>query len=250
MRALLTERQQRGSVFVPFHWTDASSANARIDALVTPVTDPVSGQPASKSSRVAVRPFAAAFYGYAVMGERQRPDTDYFALARIPNGWAVEFAGRQVPDDPHALAQRLLGRADLCGVVDGAAGSSAFAAFDGERCAGAIYLSRRPVAASRAFVNAHLGEDVGRAAILAGRPGLDQPDPGPTVCACFKVGANQIKAAARAGAGSVAAIGEALGAGTNCGSCRGEIASLLVEVAADRIQQGMDHDADARANAR
>ncbi len=37
--------QRPGSVFVPMHWSDMLARRARADALVNPVTDPVSGQP-------------------------------------------------------------------------------------------------------------------------------------------------------------------------------------------------------------
>ncbi len=64
--------------------------------------------------------------------------------------------------------------------------------------------------------------------MLAGRPGADAPDPGPTICACLNVGLNQIRRAIKSGhALTVAALGEALGAGTSCGSCRPELANLI-----------------------
>jgi assimilatory nitrate reductase catalytic subunit len=63
---------------------------------------------------------------------------------------------------------------------------------------------------------------------LAGQPGADQPDPGPTICACFTVGAHTIaRAIADQGFVTVDAIGAALRAGTNCGSCRPDIAALI-----------------------
>lgn len=63
---------------------------------------------------------------------------------------------------------------------------------------------------------------------LAGRPSADMPDPGPTICACLNVGLNTIRRAlVGGGLNSVAAIGQALGAGSNCGSCRPELAALL-----------------------
>lgn len=51
VRALVTDRQARGSVFVPMHWNDQFAARSRIDAVVAPVVDPLSGQPASKTLR-------------------------------------------------------------------------------------------------------------------------------------------------------------------------------------------------------
>jgi assimilatory nitrate reductase catalytic subunit len=41
------------------------------------------------------------------------------------------------------------------------------------------------------------------------------------------VGVGQIAAAARAGCATVAAVGEVLQAGTNCGSCRSEIKGII-----------------------
>jgi assimilatory nitrate reductase catalytic subunit len=58
----------------------------------------------------------------------------------------------------------------------------------------------------------------------------DVPDAGPTVCACFGVGANVIRDAVTAGCGSVQAVGQCTRAGTNCGSCRPEIARFIAAV--------------------
>ena len=61
-----------------------------------------------------------------------------------------------------------------------------------------------------------------RLALLSGRvPG--GADPGPTVCACFGVGLNAIRAAFEGGAATAEEIGQQLKAGTNCGSCLPEI---------------------------
>ena len=55
-------------------------------------------------------------------------------------------------------------------------------------------------------------------------------DPGPILCSCFDVGVNTILTAIESqGLTTVEAIGEALQAGTNCGSCRPEIATLLAK---------------------
>jgi assimilatory nitrate reductase catalytic subunit len=61
---------------------------------------------------------------------------------------------------------------------------------------------------------------------LAGRP-LGAADPGPVVCACFQVGRKRIEGAVAEGACSVAEIGVATRAGTNCGSCVPELKRLV-----------------------
>ncbi|MNL51243.1 Nitrate reductase [compost metagenome] len=70
-----------------------------------------------------------------------------------------------------------------------------------------------------------------RLALLSGRsPG--GTDPGPTVCACFGVGLNAIRAAFEAGAATAEEIGAQLRAGTNCGSCLPEIRRIGAQIPA------------------
>jgi NAD(P)H-nitrite reductase large subunit len=53
---------------------------------------------------------------------------------------------------------------------------------------------------------------------------------GPIVCACFSVGLATIRATIQSGtATSVEAIGQALRAGTNCGSCLPELKRIVAD---------------------
>ena len=64
--------------------------------------------------------------------------------------------------------------------------------------------------------------------VLTGRPPADVPDPGPVICSCFGIGINTIISAIETQhLMTVEAIGVALEAGTNCGSCRPELAAIL-----------------------
>ncbi|MFK3668182.1 molybdopterin-dependent oxidoreductase [Ochrobactrum teleogrylli] len=235
VRALATERQARGNVFVPMHWNDQFSARARIDAVVAPLVDPVSGQPASKNVAVAVRPFSAACYGFAVaLAKPSAIDCDYWSLARADGGWRLELATLTdigdwvewcyvhfaIPKGIHPI-----------GYTDTATGETRLAFFAGSRLLAALFIAPQPVAVARNWAIQQLTvthDDLRkRFAIVAGRPGVDKPDPGATVCSCFGVGVNQIAAAIRSGCHSVEAIGKELNAGTNCGSCRGEIRGII-----------------------
>ena len=116
---------------------------------------------------------------------------------------------------------------------DEKSGRQSLALFDGDHLLFALYVSPEPVLVSRQWAVGRLTDVVDtplkRAHILSGRPGADMPDSGPIVCACFSVGANDITRAIEAGHGTVEAIGRALKAGANCGSCRSEIAGLLAK---------------------
>jgi assimilatory nitrate reductase catalytic subunit len=68
-----------------------------------------------------------------------------------------------------------------------------------------------------------------RAGLLVGRALGRAVPKGPIICACLGVRADRISGAIAAGAGSVDAIIDVTGAGSNCGSCRPEIARLLKE---------------------
>jgi assimilatory nitrate reductase catalytic subunit len=231
LRALLTTRVAPGTLFAPMHWTGQFSGTARINALVPARTDPASGQPASKAVPAAVERVSAAWYGFAVSRqELATGDLLYWAKARAPGGWRVELAGNGPAPEPHALLG-LDPASDLLDYTD-RGGDRRLAAFDDAgRLLAALWLSPAPVAVSRSFaaslLDAPAFERQARAGILAGRPGTERPDPGALVCSCFGVGANDIRRAVGGGCASVAAVGQSLRAGTNCGSCRTEIQGLI-----------------------
>ncbi len=72
--------------------------------------------------------------------------------------------------------------------------------------------------------------DEARRVLLSGRSADGLASAGPIVCACFSVGLATIRAAIQAGAAtSVEGIGEALRAGTNCGSCLPELKRIVAD---------------------
>ncbi|WP_134681267.1 nitrate reductase [Paracoccus ravus] len=228
LRVLITERVAPGHPFAPIHWSGETAPTGRIDALVQGVTDPVSGQPASKSAPVAIRPFAAAWYGFAVSRQPMKPDCDYWALARLPGGQQAELASGTTPEDWVAEAQTLFGiAAEPLVVRDRRRGITRLAFVVDGQLQAALFVSPEPVALSRSHVAAALGEACSPD-LLAGRAGADRPDEGALVCACFGIGVNRILSAITAqDLVTVEAIGAALRAGTNCGSCRPELKALI-----------------------
>ena len=235
LRVVVTERQRRGSLFAPMHWTDQHASLGRVDALIGAAVDPVSGQPELKGAPVAARRFDAAWHAFATSTcEITHPAADYFAIAIVKGGWRAELAGLEAPADWTAFGRRMLALGDDADVIayhDAAAGQRRFVAFEDGAFAGALFAAAGPVAVARSWIVERLGERVApaeRLRLLVGRPGAEARDRGPIVCACFDVGRNEIlEAAVELGEASVAAIGARLKAGTNCGSCRGEIAGLI-----------------------
>lgn len=231
LRARITDAGLPGQVFAPMHWTGETAPSARIDALVAAACDPVSGQPESKASVVCVKRFEAAWYGFAVARNEMHPNCEYWALARTPNGFRAELAGCDPQMDWEAETRRLLGAqgAILSSIIDAGRGIARIAAYSEGVLLGALYVSPTPVAVMRDYLATLPGTDVANA--LSGRSAADVPNPGPTLCSCFGVGINTIVTAVEAqGLISVEGIGKALGAGTNCGSCKPEIAELLANM--------------------
>ncbi|WP_374545244.1 molybdopterin-dependent oxidoreductase [Rhodoblastus sp.] len=235
LRAQITERQRRGSVFAPIHWSDQFAAAARVDALVAPVTDPISGQPESKATPVAVEAVDPAWFGFALTRNKPAHEGAYWALARIAGGWRLECAGMEQIADWEAFARDLFGlesgQGELIAMRDARAGGyRCVATRDGE-ILGALFVAPAPVAVARSWACEQFAQgDVNPLALLAGRPPRTCRDPGRKVCVCMNVGANTIlDAIAENNLRSAGAVAEATGAGSGCGSCKPEIERLLVQ---------------------
>jgi len=219
------------------HWNDQWASSARVDRLVSPVVDPVSGQPALKCTAASLARFEARQFGFVVSRDKPVMDAaDYWAIARTNGGWRAEFALLADHGGSQHFACALLGldpATPLLSFTDPANGLVRHAAFDGADLVGAVYFSATPVAVSRSWSVDQLQQDfqnlASRWRIVAGRPANDMPDKGAIVCACMNVGVNDIICAVRGGCASVDAIGLTTSAGTNCGSCKAEIKVILDE---------------------
>ena len=230
VRALVTDRVRPGDIFVPMHWTGEWAPSGRIGETIAPITDPISGQPELKGAVAAVSRFAAAWYGFVAARDEIRPDTAYWARARTRDGWRAEIADLEVPEDWEAFIRALTGIAggETVSVIDRCRGVARVALIVEGRVRAVLFADRHPVEVARTHVIKALDGDGVGGALLAGRPGSAQPDPGATVCSCFDVGVNTILAAIQSqGLTTVDQIGMALSAGTNCGSCRPELRALL-----------------------
>lgn len=237
LRATITDRISRGSIFAPMHWTDQFASNARIDTLITPRVDPISGQPAFKSMKVAAEPFDAEIYGLLILRHRPALESrsDYWAISKIDNGWKVEFALKSTADLNTFMHDDLNLQSDNADLhyEDKYSRSARFAWFDNTNLEAALFIGPEPIAASRSWLTSQLSVQhetpSDRIKVSAGRAGNDTPDIGAIVCSCLGVGRNQIIGAIHAGCKSADAVGLETSAGTNCGSCRAEINGLIDE---------------------
>uniref|UniRef100_UPI0035C83AB5 molybdopterin dinucleotide binding domain-containing protein n=1 Tax=Pseudooctadecabacter sp. TaxID=1966338 RepID=UPI0035C83AB5 len=231
LRALITDRAAQGQLFAPMHWTRQRTRRGMINSLTAPVVDPVSGQPALKSGPVTAQVYPATWYGF--LASRRKPDVHapYTAIARTATGWQAELAGQDIPTDWQAEALRLSGLSDaeVSIQTDPASATTRVAMVQDGVIVALLFVAPHPVVVARSAVNDTIGTTASPLIALAGRHAADLPDPGATVCACFNVGRNTLLAAISGGAGTVAALGDATCAGTNCGSCKPELKALIAD---------------------
>ena len=234
-RVALDAGLRLGEVFLPMHWGRAFSSTGPADALVDAVRDPVSGQPQFKLTPVRVTATELPWRAMLLTRTPVSPAAfAYASRARVAGGWRHRIAAVQAPDDVRAWAVSVAGPAaadwQWLDYTD-PAGDCRVLAMDGERPMLALFAGRELDWLADDWLAARFGETLdgpARRALLAGLPGSPGADPGRTVCACFQVGLNTIAQAIDAqGLDSPQAIGAALGAGTNCGSCVPELRQIL-----------------------
>jgi assimilatory nitrate reductase catalytic subunit len=151
-----------------------------------------------------------------------------------------ELAGRRVHGDWSRWTRRWLGvtsSADWLEFSDPHRGTYRAALLRDDRLHTSIFIAPYAGLPSRAWLSSLFAKDKltrsERAGLLLGDPPAATEDPGPIVCSCFKIGRHTLaRAIERQGLTTPAAVGTALRAGTNCGSCAGEIRQLIAGVQA------------------
>ena len=234
-RVQVSEDQRRGSVFVPMHWNDAFAKSARVDALVAPITDPISGQPESKHTPTRIEPYQPAWQGFILSRERlELPDTRYCACTLGAGYWRHEIAGEKLPDEWRAWAHSALANSgEWIEYRDAAMGRYRAACLLDGRLEAVFFIAPDQRLPEREWLSSLFAQPTIKAADMAGLLSARPPkgavsDTGRTVCACFSVGEKTIRNAVLAQRlSSVEAVGLALKAGTNCGSCVPEIRRIL-----------------------
>ena len=232
LRVRLDYGMRRGAVFAPMHWTARFCAAGRVNGAVNPAVDPVSGQPEFKHTPVRIGPAAMGWHGFVLARRRLALDAAWCATIPLDGGvWRHELAGEGMAADAHAGLVAALGGPDGWMALRDPAGAVFRAALVvGGRLEACVFAGPDHALPPRDWLMALFAQDRldpgERRALLAGRR-ADGAAPEPPVCVCMGVGAGAIRAAIAAGCGDVAAVGAATKAGTNCGSCKPEIAALL-----------------------
>ena len=234
LKVMISEGQRRGSLFAPIHWSDETASSARVGELVTPATDPFSGQPEAKATPVSIEPVEFRFRGFALSrGPLALPAETWWSRVTVRGGAGLLIASNQAPETWRECASGLFGlEAEIAEYFDAPRGIYRIAAFVDGRLAGCLFIGTAEAPPQwdtvKALFEAESVDEAQRRAVLSGKSTDGLPDPGPVICACFGVGLNVIRAALKSGAAAnVDDIGKALRAGTNCGSCLPELKRIV-----------------------
>jgi assimilatory nitrate reductase catalytic subunit len=237
VRADVTERQRQGEVFIPLHWNDQFSAKAKVDVVVNPHVDPISGQPEFKHTPVKIKAVEHHCFGFILSRkEYQLTDIEYWSKLREQDNWRYEFSDT----NPHDLTWlKNIVEQDKCyewlEYNDELNGSARYFWFDDSGLQGCLFMAcEYTQLPAREWLTEQFTElsveSEKRTQLVTASSGSNRPDPGPVVCSCFNVGENTIREFIRESEPEdIEAIGKCLKAGTNCGSCKPELKCLLSE---------------------
>lgn len=235
-----------GQLFVPIHWSDQNAHSARVDTLVEPIIDPISGQPQFKYSRAALNKIETACW--ATLVSRTALNCSGF----------LNWTSSPLPQQLGFIYQVAVGAAFdwqsfdwQSGASGGTANAMAYAQFSDttnldQRLIGysdqqieiAIFAHRdKTFLPAKAWLQALLNnsDPENHWKLLSGPDSSAAEDGSKLICSCFKVSETRIISAIEAGACSAQELGQQLQCGTNCGSCIPELNSLISQTT--RISQ-------------
>jgi len=236
LRVSLEDSLRLGEAFAPIHWNQQFTSTGSVGQVIHPSADPISGQPEFKHTPVRIKAYQANWQAFIMSREpvsvEQQQDIIFYNKVREANFMRYELAGEQTPENWKTWLQGCLGEGDWLDYQD--AGSQQYRGAllrDGRLVACAFITGQGSLpqrqGLSPLFAQTRLNSSE-RLSVLTGNPISRAADVGATVCACFNVGRNTlVKAIREQQLTSVEAIGAALKAGTNCGSCIPELRALL-----------------------
>jgi assimilatory nitrate reductase catalytic subunit len=244
LKAVVTPGQQRGLLFAPIHWNATTASDGRVGALVSPRTDPVSGQPEAKATPARIAAHAFGRRGFVLSrAPLALPDGAWWARVALPGGYGYRLAD-DLPIEAWRAWFASAAGSDAVEYVDEAAGVLRAARFADDRLGLCLFTAPGAAALNwdiaAAALTVELRDPAGRVALLSGRADGAREAAGPIVCACHGVGQATICASIADGARTAADIGARTRAGTNCGSCIPELKRLIAAAEAAPAQQAAE----------
>ena len=223
-------------LFIPIHWNNQFAKRARVDSLVAPIIDAVSGQPEFKFTPATIVRINVPCW--AVLVSRTKLSCESFinwSLSPLENnqGYLYQVAVTENFNWQDFIAlKRLIDQGPAQAYehyADGAACDERFICYSDQQIEMAIFThADKSQLPGRAWLQRLFDQQVDGNywSLIASSA---QPDQGKLICSCFKVSEKTITDAIEEGACSAAELGQQLRCGTNCGSCLPELNNLITQ---------------------
>jgi assimilatory nitrate reductase catalytic subunit len=202
---------------------------------VGPHTDPFSGQPEAKGTPASVSPVDYAYRGFLLTRTpAELPTEAWWSRVTTAGGPGYLIATNIEPKLWRARFGALMENMEIAEFIDVMRGIYRAAAFRESRLESVLFLGPSRNApqwnAIKTLFEATALTGIERRIVLSGRAADGLAEIGPVICACFGIGLSAIREAILSKrATNVEAIGKALHAGTNCGSCLPELKRIVHE---------------------
>ena len=229
----IDDKQRKGDMFAPFHWSATWGSHCKVGALLNGANDPLSGQPELKHGAVKAKKADMASYGL-VYGNAEyvgpvRESFSYWLACPTEVAHSASVADVKAPQAVLDSVFALLPKDTQWATRQSADAVSVVATRD-DKLVLAVLISANALNLPSDWLDSLFTETALSAEQVSALLN-QQPDDafllGKLVCSCFGVRENTIKQAIQDGCNSVEALGKNLKCGTNCGSCKTELAALL-----------------------
>ena len=243
---------QIGNIFAPIHWTDQFAKSAIVSAVISPTTDPYSGQPESKAVPVKANALTAQAWCMIAVN-RELTEEFSILLTNIIKAddkadtseaqiiyWSKTPLGEDSLDecyflaindafDPDVIFSEIINKEDDIHSIRFAnelSKDQRIALISADK-AKLIYYAHEDVSKlpSKTWLTEQLSEEITSSAyaLVMG----EQAPAEKMICTCFQVGEASIIRSIEAGNDTPEALGKELKCGTNCGSCIPELKELI-----------------------
>ncbi|MEM0911676.1 MAG: nitrate reductase [Pseudomonadota bacterium] len=229
--ALLTNAVEGEQCFVPIHWNKTFASASTANALFESVFDPISGQPESKHTIVNLEPVPVTQYGEIYAVQDVQLNTEYWVKRQLNGCVNYAFENQEKITDLLTWAQTCLFQEGEWLAMHKGTRTQLICLLD-NKLVFVAFIDTQPITipsdwVAQLFTQDTLPPESIRALLHA------TPDPtyllGPLVCVCHQVHENEIVESIKDGLVTVDSLGEKLKCGTNCGSCRSVVSSLIDE---------------------
>jgi assimilatory nitrate reductase catalytic subunit len=215
-------------LFMSMHWAGKYSGLAQVNRVVLPSVDPISGQPAFKSSPVNITAASIEHYAIFVGEPRYLPSTDYVAYQQ------EESCGvwRYVSSTPLVKSDWSLASDERHFTLDTTSGWMTIICRSGSSTLdwsviGVLIVARKPIKTDHLELVDAINKPLKMTQLLQL---ADSESSSKLICSCYRVTDQHIKQAMdQYGCDSLDQVQAQLKCGTNCGSCLPEVKKLVTE---------------------